>query len=173
MKRISRISCSLALLLMSLGAVQTANAAGLAGFSPNNATFTNPGGATVAINGLPAWFQGIDGVAVKPCLDVASCALVGAPDFNAALPLSYPTNFPSEAFYFNATNARFPVGTATATLVMALEYTFLDPLGNLVPASRPHLWGILFSAYGLSTHFSAEAEALQPSAFQPAAISPS
>ncbi|HXE96279.1 MAG TPA: hypothetical protein VN642_07730, partial [Dongiaceae bacterium] len=82
-----------------------AQAVGLAGFSPNNATFTNPGGAIVTIPGLPAWYQGQDGVAVKPCLDVAACALVGAPDFNAALPVSFPTNFPSEAFYFNATNA--------------------------------------------------------------------
>ena len=135
MKRMSRIMCTLAALLTSLGAVQTANAIGLAGFSPNDATMTNPGGALVAIKGLPAWFQGQDGIAVQPCLDVAKCVLVGAPNFNAALPMSYPSNFPSEAFYFNATNAKIPVGTANALVVMALEYTFLSPLGQLVPPS--------------------------------------
>ena len=130
-------------LLMSPGAVRTANAGALAGFSPNDAIFINPGGVgvppdpagPVAIKGIPAWFQGQDGVAVKPCLDVAKCVLLGAPDFNAALPLSFPSNFPSEAFYFNATNAKFALGTATATVVMALEYTFLSPLGALIPAS--------------------------------------
>ena len=146
MKRITRISCTLAALLMSLGAVQTANAIGLAGFSPNDATMINPGGVArlgfppdpaglVTIKGLPAWFQGQDGVAVKPCLDVAKCLAAGAPDFNPALALSYPSNFPSEAFYFNATNANFAVGTtgASAIVVMALEYTFVDALGALVP----------------------------------------
>jgi len=141
-----------------------AQAVGLAGFSPNNATFTNPGGAIVTIPGLPAWYQGQDGVAVQPCLDVAACALVGAPDFNAALPVSFPTNFPSEAFYFNATNANIPVGTANALVVMALEFVFVDPLGNLATAATPGALGAPFQRLRLVHTFLGGGGTLPPAA---------
>jgi len=136
MRKITNILLIIAALTAQIMAGE-AQAVGLAGFSPNNATITNPGGAVVSIPGLPAWYQGQDGISVKPCLDVAACVLVGAPDFNAALPMSYPTNFPSEAFYMNATNASIPVGTANALVVMALEFTFVDPFGALTNAAAP------------------------------------
>ena len=47
--------------------------------------------------------------------------------FNEALPLSYPTNFPTEAFY-SVANAIFPVGPASALVVLAMEYTFIDAI---------------------------------------------
>src|SRR6185369_4321186 len=132
----------LAIASMLSAGISTANAApALARFSPDPARDPNGvaigGDGTVAGGALPAWFQDINGVAIKPCLDVAFCALIGAPPFNAALPLSYPNNFPEEAFYFNAT-ANFVMPAASDVLVvMAMEYTFVDALGNLVTAATP------------------------------------
>ena len=152
-----KMTCFLNLLAVSsllFAGVNPANAVpALKGFSPNDATIINPGGAVATVKGLPAWFQGQDGVAVKPCLDLAKCLAAGAPDFNPALPLSYPTNFPSEAFYFDATNANIPVGTANALVVMALEFTFVDALGNLVPASAPGAVGNPFQRLRLTHTF--------------------
>ncbi|HXE98416.1 MAG TPA: hypothetical protein VN642_18585 [Dongiaceae bacterium] len=86
---------------------------------------------------MPSWFQGQDGVAVQPCVDAARCALVGAPGFNPALAISFPANFPGEAFYFNATANFVMPGASDVLVVMALEYVFADALGNLVPAATP------------------------------------
>ena len=76
MKRTSRICCTLALLLMSLGAVPSANAVGLLGVGQPPATFKNSAGTVITVPGLPAWFQDQNGVAVEPCLDAVPCALV-------------------------------------------------------------------------------------------------
>src|SRR6185369_6743009 len=140
MKKLTSYLSLLAIVSVLCAGVSPANAApALARFSPDGAKDANGvviggTGGTVATGALPAWFQDISGVAVKPCLDVAKCALVGAPDFNPALTggiPSYPTNFPSEAFYFNAT-ANFVMPAASDVLVvMAMEYTFVDALGNL------------------------------------------
>ena len=145
MKRGSRICCTLALLLMSLGAVPSANAVGLLGFSPNPATFTNSAGAVVTVPGLPAWFQDQNGVAVQPCLDVIACGLgaraadvaAGDPGFDPGLPLIFPNNFPDEAFYFNVDTGDFQVGPFTANFVMAQEITFNLPDGTPTFPSAP------------------------------------
>jgi hypothetical protein len=138
MKRMSRISCTLALLLMSLSTVPSANAVGLLGVGPPPAVFTNSAipPAVVTVPGLPAWFQDQNGVAVQPCLDAVPCALVARAlnplsvppvtiAFDPALPLVFPSNFPDEAFYFAAT-ATFPVGPNTAQFVVTQEFVFLD-----------------------------------------------
>jgi hypothetical protein len=145
MKKLTSLLSLLAVASMLFTGVSPANAVlpatGLLGFSPNPATFTNPGGTIAFIGGnaagvgaLPAWYQDQNGVAVKPCIDLVKCglALGGVPDFNPLLPMQINpggvgTNFPSEAFYFNAT-ANFVMPAASdVLLVMALEYTFLDP----------------------------------------------
>jgi hypothetical protein len=136
MKLTSRIWSTLALLLISLGAVPPANAVGLLGFGPPPATFINSVGAVVTVPGLPAWFQDQNGVTVQPCLDAVPCALVARAlnplsvppvtiAFDPLQPLVYPTNFPDEAFYFAAT-ATFPVGPNTAQFVVTQEFVFLD-----------------------------------------------
>src|SRR6185369_14530162 len=160
MKKLTSYLSLLALVsVISAAGVSPANAApALKGFSPNPAL--DPNG--VAIVGLPAWFQGQDGVAVKPCLDVAKCALAGTAGFNPALPLSYPTNFPDEAFYFDATNANIPVGTGNALVVLALEFTFVDALGNLVPAATPGAVGSPFQRVRLRHTFLGGAGTITP-----------
>src|SRR6185369_2641471 len=159
MKKLTSYLSQLAVVSLLLAGVSPANAApALKGFSPNPAL--DPNG--VAIVGLPAWYQGIDGVAVKPCLDVARCALAGTPGFNPALALSYPTNFPSEAFYFDAVNANIPVGTGNALVVLALEFTFVDPLGNLVTAATPGAVGSPFQRVRLRHTFLGGAGTITP-----------
>jgi len=147
MKRTSQICCTLALLLISFGAVPSANAVGLLGFGPPPATFKNSAGVTVTVPGLPAWFQDQNGVAVQPCLDAVPCGLVGRapgtlglqdPGFDTAKPLVYPDNFPDEAFYF-AADVEFPVagtgpvplsGPFTAQFRVTQEFVFLDATGT-------------------------------------------
>jgi hypothetical protein len=124
----------IAVLLLSLVFAPASYAAGLNSFSPTPATLNG-----VVTGGMPAWYQDQNGVSVSPCFNVPACGLIGLgdPNFNEALPLSYPTNFPSEAFYFNATTI-FPVGTASALVVMALEYTFVNPTtGALTTPATP------------------------------------
>src|SRR6185369_15292106 len=152
MKKLTSYLSLLAVASMLSAGVSTANAApALARFSPDAAKDpngviiggTDPIAGTVATGALPAWFQDINGVAVKPCLDVARCLAAGAPDFNPALPLAYPTavgvgNFPSEAFYFNATANFVMPGASDVLVVTALEYTFVDALGALIaPVNLP------------------------------------
>jgi len=132
MKRTSQIYCTLALLLMSLGAVPSANAVGLLGFGPPPTVFTNSATppAVITVPGLPAWFQDQNEVAVQPCLDAVPCALVARapnplsvppdPGFDPALPLVFPTNFPDEAFYFAAV-AAFKVGPFDAQFTVTQE----------------------------------------------------
>jgi hypothetical protein len=56
--------------------------------------------------------------------------------FNEALPMSYPTNFPSEAFYSDAV-AIFPVGPASALVVLGMEYTFIDAVTGALITANP------------------------------------
>ena len=139
MKRTSRIYCTLALLLMSLGAVPTANAVGLLGFGQPPATFRNSANNVISVPGLPAWFQDQNGVAVQPCLDPVPCGLalrapgelgVGDPGFDPALPLTFPGNFPDEAFYFAVDTGDFQVGPFTANFVIAQEIVFQSGAGG-------------------------------------------
>jgi Bacterial Ig-like domain len=149
MKKLTSYLSLLAVVSVLFAGASPANAVlpatGLAGFSPNPATFTNPDGTVVNIGGnaagvgaLPAWFQDQNGVAVKPCLDVLNCGLGlgGVPDFNPLLPMQIApggigTNFPSEAFFFNATASFVMPGASSVLIVMALEYTFVTPTGLL------------------------------------------
>jgi len=150
MKLISSISSTLALLLLSLGAVPSADAVGLLGVGQPPTIFSNTAAPPVVITvpGLPAWFQDQNGVAVQPCLEAVPCALVlrapvpapvpqtvpptvPDPEFNPALSLVFPDNFPDEAFYFAAT-ATFPVGPNTAQFVVTQEFVFLDNLDPLI-----------------------------------------
>ena len=148
MKRMSRISCALALLFMSLGAAPSANAVGLLGFSPDPATIN--GTVIGAPQGtMPAWFQDQNGVAVQPCLDPVPCGLAARPadpltgDPGFVLPpakaISFPDNFPDEGFYFNIDTGDFQVGPGqfTANFVITQEFVFNDASGKPTFPSAP------------------------------------
>ena len=121
-------------LLMLLGAFQPANAGvGLKAFSPNPAVLDG-----VVTGGMPAWYQDQSGVAVDACFDIINCGLVGFLP-NNALPLAFPTNFPDEAFYFLSQADITMTGGATASIIMALEYTFVNPVSGALtgPVATP------------------------------------
>lgn len=82
-------------------------------------------------HGFPKWYQDLNGMVLDLCLPDASdpgagqqnaCLLVGPglPD----PPYSFPTNFPEEAFYFNATALMDLPGGKRVTLVTAVEAAF-------------------------------------------------
>jgi hypothetical protein len=140
MKRISRIISTLALLLLTLSAVTTADAA-LTSFSPTPARFNG-----VSLGGMPAWYQDQNGVSVQPCIDpLGTCGLIGLGDpfFNEALPLAFPGNFPSEAFYFDSVTNDLTVAGHVIFVIYALEFTFVDPVTGIPPAAPPMPAGAL------------------------------
>jgi hypothetical protein len=122
----------MATLIMSLSAVQTANAA-LVAVSPNPARING-----VAVGGMPSWYQDANGVSVQPCLDLANCGLAADVGFNPALAVAFPGNFPPEAFYFNASTSDMIIGGATVSVINALEFTTVAPGGAVgVIATTP------------------------------------
>jgi hypothetical protein len=140
--------------LMGLITVAATAHAVLTAFAPNPAVMPPGSGSPgVLIGGIPAWYQDINGVSVQPCLVPATRGLIGLGDpmFNEALLLSYPVNFPTAVFYFDV-GAIFPVGPATARVVLALEYTFIDAVtGALITANpRPaNALGVPFQRHSL------------------------
>lgn len=117
MKLMSLFISTIALMLMPFGSISVAHAA-LQAFSQ-----------APSFGGMPTWYQDVNGVAVKPCLE-AGCGLAAEPGFfNPALAVAFPGNFPSEGFYFNATSDNFDVGGSTVFVIMALEFTTVSPGG--------------------------------------------
>jgi len=138
MKRMSRISCTLALLFAALGGVQEARAALSAVSSALNPVAGN----------IPTWYQDQGGLAIQPCLDVAQCGLAAAAVvgvFDPAVPIAFPTNIPPEFFYYSATTpAAFSVNGAKALVTQALEATFVDAAGAVV---NPNVLGATGSTF--------------------------
>ena len=128
-----------------LAAVSGKPAAG----NPNQLTEVLPGGdpdnvAVSLAHGFPLWYRDQNGVKLELCLDQPATTVTGtvtpcltAEPF-AGFPISFPTNFGSEAFWWNAT----AVGVFTSLLngvpatggdilvVAALEASFGNALGN-------------------------------------------
>lgn len=93
----------------------------------------------LAVDGFPMWYQddgdlaspALAGTRVAQCLDVNNplCVVLTDGGYNPALPLSFPTNYPGEAFYYIVDTANFNVsdcGTGKAVLRFALEQTFAN-----------------------------------------------
>jgi hypothetical protein len=90
--------------------------------------------------GFPAYYQDTTGLKIQPCYDNALMCLSTVPNF-AAPPLvaDVGSNYPYESFYLNATVGNQPVGQGLkgkATLVLALEGTFLNTAGLTLPADQ-------------------------------------
>jgi hypothetical protein len=84
-------------------------------------------------NGFPTWYQDTKGLTLDYCLpknqaqlDAGVCLILPPPapppTFN--LPFVFPTNYPDEAFYFNASAVSFLSATDNAVLVLGLEAAF-------------------------------------------------
>jgi len=98
----------------------SAQAATLSGIGP-----VNPA------NGYPLFYKDVNGLPLELCLDNnGKCVLLADPTFNPALPVVFPTNFPSEAFYYIADSNPMsvgPTGAGRARLRIALEGAFGTP----------------------------------------------
>jgi hypothetical protein len=126
------ISLGFAALLAAFNPGQAhAQAQGLASAGP-----TDPG------NGFPQFYQDKTGTALEPCLaNLAAgdpCAIAGSVPGPTA-PVVFPTNFPSEWFYWTG-NARIRplVGSNSfrADLTLALEGTFGGPTGAVASGDQ-------------------------------------
>lgn len=173
MKRIARISCTLALLLMTLGAVPAAEAA------------LQKAGAVSLVHGFPVWFQDANGLALQLCLDQNNAFCLLTPEFDPALaPAPGPlpittqpgavlsaTNFPAEAFWYSASVDNFlsvnggldknglaqQGNQARFVLGIFLEAAFNSPDGNAannqqVAFTRINLQGVAFGFVPNSTY---------------------
>jgi hypothetical protein len=115
----------------------TSNAAS----SPDSIPVTGNGTGGVAAvgpvdpaDGFPQWYRDENGVTLAQCVDPndANCAL--APDgfFDPTNPQVFPTNFPGEFFYQNATSDNITTPgcnggpTGRATMVLGMEGSFIN-----------------------------------------------
>lgn len=73
-------------------------------------------------HGYPAWFTDSNGLQLELCLDGPMC-LATAERPNPAAPVSFPDNFPGEAFWW-AGEAHIESGNTSALLVLAQEAAF-------------------------------------------------
>lgn len=118
--------------------------AGLAAGAMLAAVMAVPAGAALSetgpvdpSHGYPAWFTDSNGLQLELCLDGPLC-LATAERPNPGAPVSFPSNFPGEAFWW-AGEAHIESGTTNALLVLAQEAAFAneDPVqGDQVAFSR-------------------------------------
>jgi len=132
------------------GAPHTAPLSGVAFAGTKSVSAAND-----ANNGFPNWYQDSNGARVEPCIEGADpkCVLAGS-GLNPGQPTVFPTNFPSEFFYWLAdANPGTPVSDAscgasgTADLRLALEGSFLG--GSPVAGQQSTFGRIRITAAGL------------------------
>ncbi len=107
-------------------------------------------GPASSADGFPVWYQDANGLRLEPCLANATglgdpnCVLPLVPplepNFNPALPVVFPTNYPSELFFWIADSDVMsvgPTGVGKAILRMALEGAFASADGG--PAANQQI----------------------------------
>src|SRR3954468_22407823 len=85
-------------------------------------------------NGYPMWYKDTNGVKLQLSLDPSdgNCIIGAVPD--PTKPVSFPDNFPDEAFYSSA-DANVDVGNGTAKLVTGVEAAFAGA-GNVAKGQQ-------------------------------------
>lgn len=81
-------------------------------------------------NGYPVWYRDANGLTLELCLDTNGLCLAEPPDPNQ--PLSFPDNFPDEAFWWAADSSMTTPG-GDALLVLATEAAFV---GDVEPGGQ-------------------------------------
>ena len=96
----------------------------------------DPGPYTTAFGNFPRWYQDTHGKALELCLSTAvspdpaaagglMCVLLPTPDFDPALPIAFPGNFPDESFWFVADGILdAPAAGVNLRYVAAIEAAF-------------------------------------------------
>jgi hypothetical protein len=102
-------------------------------FATTAVTVKNPGGLTTvgpvnAENGFPSWYQDSKGQRVELCLNGEDpmCGFLPGDIPDGSLPISFPDNFPEEAFYMLAGSGIDLPGGGSATLTLGLEAAFAN-----------------------------------------------
>lgn len=119
------------LVLLTIGALAVAGTA-----SANTAGPVDPA------TGFPGFYEDDNGVALDLCLDPARCVLPGAgeePGYDPFQPALFPTNFPSESFYYIAESIFALPGGGQLRFRAAVEAAFAneDPIaGDQMTFSR-------------------------------------
>jgi hypothetical protein len=121
-----RSVAALATLMLTATGVGTAMAA-------TQVTVKNPGGIVAvgpvnAETGFPAWYQDSAGTRVELCLDGTNplCGFLPGDIPDETQPISFPGNFPEEAFYMLADSGLDLPGGGTVTLTLGLEAAFAN-----------------------------------------------
>ena len=116
------------LVSMVLGAVFVAAVVALAAHVPGGGGHLTAVGPVSDANGFPVWYQDENGLKASLCLDGTDplCGFLPGdiPDPNS--PISFPDNFPEEAFYMLASTGMDTAGGGKATTVLALEAAFAN-----------------------------------------------
>jgi len=100
----------------------------------------DPGPYVAAFGNFPQWYQDTSAIALDLCLSPAvgpngpQCVLLPDPGFDPALPILFPTNFPSESFYFVADALVSGPGVTLLRYVAALEAAFAS--GDVVDGQQ-------------------------------------
>lgn len=94
----------------------------------------NAVGPVDPLNGFPTYYQDTSGLGLAPCMSTLPstvagggfmCVLLADPGFDPALPIVFPTNFPTEFFYWIADSVN--LGANVKVMRFALEGTFATP----------------------------------------------
>src|SRR4051794_14540614 len=123
------------------GSVAAASAAllllGLAAPSQADVTVKNAGGLVAVgpvntANGFPSYYQDKNGVRAELCLDGDNpyCGFLPGDIPDETQPISFPDNFPEEAFYELVSSDLDLPGGGKAALVLGLEAAFANTVTN-------------------------------------------
>jgi len=99
----------------------------------------DPGPYVAAFGNFPQWYQDTNATALELCLSTATnvngqlCTLLPDPGFDPAQLIVWPTNFPSESFWFTA-DASITSQAVTVRYVAALEAAFAN--GPVEPGAQ-------------------------------------
>ncbi len=136
--RRSLLGVVLAFLVPLTSVVALATTTGTAAAAPSASGVVDP------LTGFPTWYQDAAGNRVEMCADPAdaNCVLAPSVTFNPGDPVTFPGNFPDEAFYALADSSLITTpgcaGTAPgrASVRLALEGAFATPNGGAAPGQQ-------------------------------------
>jgi hypothetical protein len=100
----------------------------------------DPGPYVAGFGFFPQYYQDTHGIALDLCLsravgpNGAMCVLLADPGFNPALAISFPTNFPSESFWFVADALIATPAVPRLRFVAGLEAAFAN--GDVAPGDQ-------------------------------------
>jgi hypothetical protein len=95
-------------------------------------------------HGFPSWYQDGNGLTLEICLDPLDPLCLPMDDVDPDQPVSFPSNFPHEAFWWAAdSSVSFPAG-GSVSLVLAMEAAFANDVpqaGDRISFARVRIRG--------------------------------